>query len=80
MRHTNETSYGRDAANNAALIYIAVLGAFSGVAILLTCVCLFRHNSKQSASVTENQNRIASSNTIAIQIEQQLPSDNRPTL
>ncbi len=78
MRNTNETTYNQDAANNAALIYIALLGAFTGVAVLLICFCLFRYNSKQSESVAENQNRIASSNAIRIQIDEQLPSDNRP--
>ena len=80
MHHNNETKSNQDAANNAASIYIALLGALCGVSILLTCFCLIRHKSKQPISVAESPHSIASAKAVAIQIEKQLPSDHRPGL
>lgn len=80
MRNTNETAYNKRAANDAALIYIAVLAALSSAAFLLTCFCLIRRQSEGQTSTTENQNRITSNNAVAIRIEQELSSNHRPGL
>jgi hypothetical protein len=82
MRNTNETLYSNDAENNnTALIYIATVSALCSVMLLLGCVWLLTlKKSEEKTSTAENQNRITSSNAVAIRIEQELSSNHRPGL